>query len=326
MILRETTSLTNEILHNRIKKELEQAKNVVIMGHIRPDGDAIGSLLGLAQALRERGKTVKTVLQDPADSKFDHLPGADRIHSRISGEFDYLITVDSADRKRIGSVLPETSTPDLVIDHHVSHIDYGEIDFVEADFEATALVLYEFMPKWGLEISIESAKCLMTGILSDTIGFRTSDTSSKSLRAVAEMMDMGVDLAKIYFQTLSSRSINELRYWAQGLGKINFKDGIVWTSLSFEDRKKSGYKQNDDADLVNHLSAMQGASMAVIFTEQANEMVKISWRSGPGIDVSVLANQFGGGGHAAAAGADVSGKLPEVIDRVLAQTKVYLNK
>ena len=213
-----------------------------------------------------------------------------------------------------------------MIDHHVSHIDYGEIDFVEADFEATALVLYEFMPKWGLEISIESAKCLMTGILSDTIGFRTSDTSSKSLRAVAEMMDMGVDLAKIYFQTLSSRSINELRYWAQGLGKINFKDGIVWTSLSFEDRKKSGYKQNDDADLVNHLSAMQGASMAVIFTEQANEMVKISWRSGPGIDVSVLANQFGGGGHAASAGADVSGKLPEVIDRVLAQTKVYLNK
>ena len=316
--------MSKQFIHERIRAELAQAQNIVISAHIRPDGDAIGSMLGLAQALREQGKQVQTVLQDDVDPKYFGLTGATEVSHKIEAPYDYLIVVDSADRARVGNVLDDVGEVDLVIDHHISHINFGKIDVVEAELEATALVLYEFMPEWGLPLSKASAECLMTGIVADTLGFRTSNTSPKSLRAVANMMDMGVNLPEVYFQTLSSRSLAELRYWAQGLGKISFADGLVWTSLSLEDRKKSSYQTNDDADLVNLLSSMQGASLAIIFVEQPEGSVKISWRSVPGVDVSKLAAKFGGGGHAAAAGADVQGAFEKVIQEVLTESNAYL--
>lgn len=318
--------MIEENLHQRITSELAQAQSIVITAHIRPDGDAVGSMLGLAQALREQGKKVQTVLQDPIDEKFLDLAGANTIQTEICKPYDYLIVVDCADRARVGSVLDGIEKVDLVIDHHISHINFGLIDFVASDFEATALILYTFIPMWGLRLSKASAECFMTGILSDTIGFRTSNTTPKSLRSVYEMMDMGISLPEVYFKTLSSRTLPELRYWAQGLAKIQLEEGVVWTSLSLEDRKKSGYQSNDDADLINHLSSMKGAQMAIIFVEQPGGSVKVSWRSVPGVNVSVLAEIFGGGGHAAAAGADMPGSLLDVIQEVLARSKAYLNK
>lgn len=314
----------NEIIHQRIRAELTQAQNIVITGHIRPDGDAIGSMLGLAQALREQGKQVQTVLQDPIDPKYSTLIGADGIKDSIEQAYDYLIVVDSADRARVGNVLDDATIVDLAIDHHISHEDFAEIDFVVANYEATALLIYDCLSAWGLAISKESAECLMTGILSDTIGFRTSSTTPKSLHAVAEMMALGVSLPDVYFKTLSSRSIEELRYWGLGLGKLHYEDGIVWTSLDQQDRETSGFPRYDDADLINHLSSMQGALIAIIFVEQPGGSVKISWRSVPGVDVSRLASKFGGGGHAAAAGADVPGDLATVMEQVLTKSKSYL--
>ena len=251
------TYLTEFAVHNQIRAELERAQHIVISAHIRPDGDAIGSMLGLAIALREQGKTVQTVLQDAVDPKYYGLAGAKDVKNSIQEPYDYLIVVDSADRHRVGNVLDGIDEVDLVIDHHISHINFGKIDVVEPDVEATALVLYEFMPLWGLPLSEKSAECIMTGILADTIGFRTSNTSPKSLRAVADMMETGINLSEIYFQTLSSRTLEELRYWAQGLAKINFEDGLVWSSLTLEDRALSGYQANDDADLVNQLSSIE---------------------------------------------------------------------
>lgn len=316
--------MAKNTIHQRIHDELNQAQHIVITAHVRPDGDAVGSVLGLAQALREQGKQVQTVLQDKVDSKYFDLSGANDIKNKIEEPYDYLIVVDSADRERTGKVLDGIQKVDLVIDHHISHVNFGMIDLVEADFEATALVLYEYMPLWGLPISKASAECLMTGIISDTLGFRTSNTSTKSLRAVADMMELGANLPEIYFQALSSRSLSELRYWAHGLGKISFEDGIVWTTLTLEDRKKSQYQTNDDADLVNQLSSMQGAAMAIIFVEQPGGFIKVSWRSVPGVDVSSLAGSFGGGGHTAAAGAEVTGDLASVMQDVLMKSKVYL--
>lgn len=318
--------MKEERLHQRIQAALAQAQNIVITAHIRPDGDAVGSMLGLAQALREQGKTVQTVLQDPIDEKFLGLAGATEVQTSINKPYDYLIVVDCADRARVGAVLDGIEKVDLVIDHHISHINFGLIDFVESDFEATALILYTFIPRWGLSLSKASAECLMTGVLSDTIGFRTSNTTQKSLRAVLEMMDLGVNLPEVYFKTLSSRTFSELRYWAQGLEKIRLEDGIVWTSLTLQDRQQSGYQSNDDADLINHLSSMQGAKMAVIFVEQPGGTVKVSWRSVPGVNVSVLAESFGGGGHAAASGADIKGSMPDVIQNVVCSSKAYLKK
>jgi len=115
-----------------------------------------------------------------------------------------------------------------------------------------------------------------------------------------------------------------LRYWGQGLSRVQREDGLVWTSLTLEDRRISGYSGNDDADLVGYLPTVRGAKIGVIFVEQPNNQVKVSWRARPGWDVSTLAVRFGGGGHAPAAGATINGTLAEVQAAVLAATRDLL--
>ena len=137
-------------------------------------------------------------------------------------------------------------------------------------------------------------------------------------------MDLGADLAHIYREELVLKSYQAVRYWGAGLNRLEHKDGLVWTSLTLADREKIGYAGNDDADLVNVLSAVREAEIALIFIEQEHNQVKVSWRARPGLDVSGIAFSFGGGGHAAAAGADINGDLNEVMTRVIEKTRDLL--
>lgn len=313
----------SETVNLLIRQQLGAAQNITLVSHIRPDGDAVGSMLALAAALRAAGKQVNCVLQDSVQQKFMHLPGAEAITSAITAPYDYLVVLDASDSRRAGTVL-EGHRPDLVVDHHKTHEDFGKIDLVEPEAEATALMLYAHLPAWGLEINSEVAACLLTGILADTLGFRTSNTSPGALRAAAHLMDLGADLPFIYHQTLLTRTVAEMRYWARGLGQLQAENAIIWSVLSLDDRIKAGYPDNDDADLINILSSISGYLMSIIFVEQTGESVKVSWRSVEGVDVSGLAEKFGGGGHAAAAGADIPGDLPGVVDAVLKESRAYL--
>lgn len=314
------TTLDEQVLH-----AINTNNSFVIVSHIRPDGDAIGSALGLAHSLRLAGKTAEVVLEDGVAEKYMSLTGADSVGRKIESDYDYLIVVDCSDAMRTGNALGG-ATPDLVIDHHKTNLNFGKLNLVESETEATALVLAQHMPLWGLTIDKEAASALLTGILADTIGFRTSNVTAEALRVSAELMDKGANLHQVYYQTLVTRSIAETRYWAQGLGKMRFEEGLLWSELTLEDRARAGYFENDDADLVNTLSSISDVLICVLFVQQNDERVKISWRSVAGIDVSVLAFQFGGGGHAAAAGADVSGSMDAVRELVLNRTKAYLNE
>lgn len=297
----------------------------VVVSHIRPDGDAIGSALGLAQALRIAGKQVAVVLEDAVAEKYASLPGSGQVVKQLPNDYNYLIVVDCSDPQRTGSVLKGLQ-PDLVIDHHKTNLNFGKINLVEDEAEATALMLAKHIQNWGLSIDSGVASAFLTGILADTIGFRTSNVTSEALRVSAELVDQGANLHEIYYQTLVTRSLAEARYWGQGLTKLQYQDGLLWSELTLEDRIRAGYYENDDADLVNTLSAISDVQITVLFVQQSIDRVKISWRSVAGLDVSGLAFQFGGGGHAAAAGADVSGSLEEVRERILSTTRTYLNE
>lgn len=296
------------------------------MGHIRADGDAVGSMLGLGHALRASGKNVACVLQDGMPEKYTFLPGAAEVRTSMPEKYDYLIVVDSSDIMRTGKVLEGISMPDLVIDHHKTHDDFGRIEYVLPEAEATALVLVESLPQWGLPITQEVATCLLTGLLSDTIGFRTSNTQPAALRAAADLMEKGADFHDIYLKTLSDKTLAEALYWGQGLTKIQQNGAILWSSLTLNDRITSGYQGNDDADLINILSAIKGPLITILFIEQEGGGVKISWRSVKGVDVSILAREFGGGGHMAAAGADVEGNLTKIQQAVITSAERYLKK
>ena len=315
----------NESLSTAIKIRLADARNILIASHVRPDGDAIGSLLGLGLALQNAGKNVQMVLADGAPSSFKHLEGAEQVKTKIEGTFDTFITVDCADFKRTGKPFQSIGQPDMNIDHHITNEKFGKLNLIEGEEVATAAILTNYLPAWGYEITKPVAAALLTGLITDTLGFRTSNVTPEAMRQAATLMETGVDMPELYMRGLVRRSYEATRYWGAGLSNLQRRDGMVWGKLTLLDRKVAGYSGNDDADLINAISAIDGYKVGMIFVEQTDNRVKISWRAlENGIDVSPIAQRFGGGGHAAAAGADVVGTLDEVITQVIQSTKEML--
>ncbi|MCL4274886.1 MAG: bifunctional oligoribonuclease/PAP phosphatase NrnA [Anaerolineales bacterium] len=313
-------------LTGEIKNRLHSAKKIVIASHVRPDGDAIGSVLGLGLALQNAGKSVEMVLADGVPSSFKYLEGSELIKKEPSREHDTFITVDCADFRRVGKVFQDLGQPDINIDHHVTNEKFGKLNLIEAEEVATAAILTNHLPEWGFDITKPIAAALLTGILTDTLGFRTSNVTPEALRQAADLMETGVDLPEIYMKSLVRKTFPAAKYWGAGLTSLESKHGIVWGTLTLEDRKRTGYSGNDDADLINLISAIDGNKVGMVFVQQNNNHVKISWRAlEPGVDVSPVATYFKGGGHAAAAGADIEGSLSEVQQEVLSKTRQLLN-
>jgi bifunctional oligoribonuclease and PAP phosphatase NrnA len=199
------------------------------------------------------------------------------------------------------------------------------VNLIEPEAPATASILTKYLPAWGFTITTPMAANLLTGLITDTLGFRTTNTTSDVLRQAASLVDLGADLSTLYYHALIRRTFPGAKYWGAGLTNLSRADGIIWSTLTLADRKVSGYTGNDDADLINIVSSIDEADIAIMFVEQNKTKTKISWRGlRPHVDVASIAVQFGGGGHKAAAGAEVDGNLSEVQKKVLAATKKAL--
>jgi len=309
----------------QIRDRLNEAQSVIIASHVRPDGDAIGSLLAIGLALQNAGKTVQMVLQDGVPASFRHLQGHDQVQKEPKGEWDTFISVDCADFKRLGKPFESIRKPDINIDHHITNERFGTLNLIVGEEVATSAILTDCLPLWGLEITQPIAAALLTGIVTDTLGFRTANTTPESLRQSALLMERGADLPDLYSRALVRRTYPAARYWGAGLSSLERSDDLVWGTLTVADRKAAGYGGNDDADLINMISAIDGSKVGMIFVEQTDKHVKISWRAiEEGVNVSNVAKHFGGGGHAAAAGADIPGSLSEIQPLVLKTTREML--
>ena len=317
-------------LINTIHDQLEKAGNILVVSHIRPDGDAIGSVLGIGLSLLGIGKDVQMVFSDEVPDNFRFLAGSELVKTGPIGKVDYIIVVDSSDMERTDPVLNGFGTPDLNIDHHKTNTNFAKTNLVESEAIATAEILAKYLPAFGLNITKPVADALLTGIVTDTIGFRTTNVNPQALRITASLIESGANLADIYYRTIVEQSYAAARYWGAGLSKLRMEAGLVWTTLTLKERQAAGYPYRDDADLVKILSAIEGAKIAVILTEQSQGYVKISWRLcgslSTDLDVSEIAQKFGGGGHKAAAGADLKGKLEEIVEQVLSDTRISMKK
>ena len=314
-------------IHAGIRSRFAAAKTILIVSHIRPDGDAIGSTLALGLALMDIGKQVQMVLADGVPDGFKHLPGSELIQTAARGDVDLIITVDCSDIKRVGSALQGYRNPDIVIDHHLTTEPFGSLMLVEPEAVATSSILTKYLPLWGLVITKSIAANLITGLVTDTLGFRTSNTSPEALRQTADLLALGVDMSTLYYHSLVRRTFAGARYWGAGLSSLQRSDGIVWATLTLADRQASGYTLNDDADLINIISSIDEADIGIIFVEQSSHNTKVSWRGlKQHLDVSRVARQFNGGGHKAAAGADIEGSLEKIQESVLAATRKLLNQ
>jgi phosphoesterase RecJ-like protein len=312
-------------LMQAIQQDLETRKRILLVSHNRPDGDAIGSLLGFGLALQTAGKYVDMVLADGLPANFRFLEGSDQVHSRPRGSYDWVCVLDCSDLERASPALDGLGMPDLNVDHHPTNLNFGRVNLVDIHAVATAEIIAGLLVELNLPITQPVASALLTGLVTDTIGFRTANMTSEAMRLAAEMMDVGANLPEIYHKALVGRSFEAIRFWGAGLSKVQRNGRMIWTSLSLEDRAAAKYPGRDDADLVNVLSAVDGVDVALIFVEQPHGSVKVSWRSRPGFDVSQIAMQFGGGGHAAASGAELTGSLPVVQAAVLDATSPIIN-
>jgi len=298
----------------------------LVATHVRPDGDAIGSLLGLGLALRQAGKSVQMLSSDGVPASYRHLPGSQDVIQRPEGDFDLTIVLDCSDPDRAGKNFNSYNPPDLNVDHHVTNLLFARLNLVDTTAVATAEILADNLAHWDLPMTPDVAAALLTGIITDTLGFRTSNMTPKALRWAANLMETGADLPDLYQRSLVVRSFEAMRFWAAGLARLEREGPIVWTTLSMADRQGTGYPGRDDADLINELSAITDAAVAIVFVEQPNGNVKVSWRAQPGIDVSAIALKFGGGGHPSAAGAEVEGSLDDVRQRILLETRQIVHE
>jgi len=316
----------SDALQAEIRSKIRVSQRVLVATHVRPDGDAIGSLLGLGLALRQAGKLVQMISTDGVPASYRHLTGSQDIIQRPEGDFDLTIVLDCSDPNRAGKNMNGYNPPDLNVDHHVTNLLFAKMNLVDTTAVATAEILADNLAGWDLTLTSDVAAALLTGIITDTLGFRTSNMTPKALRLAADLMEAGAALPDLYQHSLIERSFEAMRFWAAGLAKLEREGPIVWTTLSMADRQSTGYPGRDDADLINELSAISDAAVSIVFVEQPSGTVKVSWRAQPGIDVSAIALKLGGGGHPSAAGAEVEGSLEDARQRILLETRQMMHE
>jgi len=309
----------------QIAEKLRGSAAPLIISHVRPDGDAIGSIIGLGLVLASAGKKPQLFLEDGLPARFRFLAGSSGVRNSVKETYDLVIALDCADSTRIGNKLDGLKI-DINIDHHVTNNYFGEINLVQPEKPATAAILAAYLPEMGFAIDKDAASVFLMGILTDTIGFRTTNVSPETLRLSAYLMEAGADLSALYFQSLVSQSYAASLLWGMALSHLAKDEHFVWTTITLEDRKNAGYTGRDDADLTNILSAIAGYGISILFNEQNGGKVKVSWRSNSEVDVSLIAQEFGGGGHPPAAGAELTGSLEQVQEIVLDRTRQFVLK
>lgn len=311
-----------------IRAALDGVQTVVVASHLRPDGDALGSTIAMTLWLRSMGKEVLAWNHDGMPDKYTFLPESGLVTvPPLGGErrrFDALVALDTSVEARLGSVLDAMDRPDLVInmDHHISNEGFGTMNYVDAVSPATGQIVYEFLVEQGAEITHAIAANLFAAISTDTGSFQYTNTTSRTFSVAAGLVAAGIDvgaLSQAIYDTQPRRRLELLRL---ALNSAQFTcDGRVASfSLARADVERLGLKPEDNEGIIDHLRAVEGVVAAVFFEETGDGNVRMSARSKDAqvVDVCRACAEFGGGGHALAAGARVSGKLADIEARFLA--------
>lgn len=314
----------NDKLYTGIGQSLLAGRSVAIVSHTRPDGDAVGSVLGLGLSLRQAGKSIQMLLPEGVPQNFHHLEGAKEIGRKIKGEVDLKITVDCSDMARLGGLEDKFGVPHLNIDHHTTNTLFAPQNLVIENAVSTTEIIFHLLTANELPLTPAVASALLTGLITDSLGFLTPNVTANALKVAARLMELGADLPLLYRKALIEKSYEAMRFWGAGLSLLEREDNMVWASLKMEDRKNIGYPGRDDADLINQLSSIKEGDIRLVFVEQPENQVKVSWRSAAGYDVATVAGLFGGGGHRNASGAMIEGALEDVRTSVLNATRQAL--
>jgi bifunctional oligoribonuclease and PAP phosphatase NrnA len=311
----------------RILTEIRNSKTVCIVGHVRPDGDCIGSQLGLAQALLNEGKNVVCWNEDAIPQKLSFLdPGHLMTKPKRDQSFDCVISLDSASLERIGKTVNYIQTRRIFIniDHHQSNTRFGDVNWVSSLEPSTGELVFRLMKSAGWPVTESIADCLFTAVSTDTGSFQYSTTRPNTYYVAGDLVERGANLARICDEVYQSYPLSRVRLLQHVFNhfKLTCKDQLGYFWLRPADFERTGSDPNDSEGLIDHIRAIEPVVVACLFEEVGPELVRVSLRSkSDQINVNAVLREFGGGGHPAAAGARIVGKPMSVQRRVLAAIK-----
>lgn len=300
-----------------------QAQRILILTHVNPDGDAFGSMLGLARALQNQGKHVITAVDGGVLPEYQFLPGAEHVHAELNGaalDIDLTIAVDCGDESRMGAVgkaARDAGTPLVNLDHHRTNTLFGDANLVDPGTVAAAEGVRDWLREMALPLDADSALCLLTGLVTDTLCFRTSNVTAETLATAQELMQFGASLADIVQRTVNRRPYAGVRLWSVVMPTVEMQDHVIWAVITQDRYVQADYDDRDDAGLVSMLVQTDEAYIAVVFKEKEPGVVELGIRAVPGFDTSEVAVALGGGGHPAASGATVHEPLETLVPRVI---------
>jgi phosphoesterase RecJ-like protein len=291
------------------------AQHILILTHINPDGDAVGASLAVWHALGALGKQRTAILVPPVPVYARWLPGADQIIFYQSGmalpPADLAILVDTAHLTRIGSIYDEhaatlATLPVVVIDHHVTNDGGATLNLVDPDSASTCDLLYRLFCSMGWSINSAIATCLLLGLTTDTQSFQTNATRPASLRAAAALLEAGADHARIIRTVYYGLPASSAVLVGRALAGLRCENGVVWTTVEKHMFAETGAEEDAADEVIRVLQRIGEAHVMALFKERSDGTTKVSLRARAPLNVAEIAQRWGGGGHAQAAGANMS--------------------
>lgn len=308
-------------------EEIKKAQTIVILTHENPDGDAVGTALALYHALKNYGKAPDVIIPE-YPRIFEFLPGTEEIKqaSDIS-KYDLAISVDCATMKMLNgfSTYFENAKTKICIDHHGTNTMYGDINYVNPDAPACAQIMLVILEHFKIEITQDIGTCILTGIITDTGGFKYAGVTAETFEFVAWLLNKGINVSKIYRQVLQikTRPNFELNRIASNRLELLEEGKVAYTYITAEDEKQVGAGSGDHEGIVEIGRDIEGVEVS-IFIRQTEKGCKVSLRSNDYVNVADVCLILGGGGHIRAAGANIQGTIEQVKEKILYQVKAQL--
>lgn len=307
-----------------------QAQSILVITHVGPDGDAIGSMLGMAHTLRCLGKDVLTAVDEGVPDDLAFLPGADTVYPALNGAaVDLVIAVDCGDESRmgkVGQVAISSGVPLINLDHHRTNTLFGSANLVDLATVAAAEGVFDWLARLNVPLDQTIALCLLTGLVTDTLCFRTDNVTSETLSKAQKMMAAGAPLAEIVQRTVSRRTYAGLRLWGIVMPSVQLADHVIWAVLTRAMFEQADYPGHDDDGLVSTLVQVEEAYISAVFKEREDGGIEMGFRAVPGFDTANVAVALGGGGHKLASGATVYEPVETLVPRVIDLLKAEVRR
>lgn len=294
-----------------------------LVTHLNPDGDAIGSLLGLYLFLKKAGKDVTPYMMDKVPSFLDFLPGLNSIKNKLDHNLDLLILLDASEFSRTGFEVPER-TPVIRIDHHISGKNYSEFDIIITEAPSTASIILELIQQYDVTLlEIDIKKCLYTGLLTDTSSFRHSNSFRWAFKDAYFLVSNGLDVTDIASLVYERKKLKTLILLARVLSTISIKEGVAFITIRKEFLDELNLDKSETEGFVNYPLSIDEAIVGVSLVEMDRDTWRVSLRGKNKVNLSKVAETFGGGGHFNAAGCTINGNLNEAIEAIVKTVKLY---